>query len=284
MKAIQKINNNVALCLDDKGRRIIAFGKGIGFGAMPRELREREIEQTFYKVDDSYIELLRKISPEILSLCIDAVNEARNKFALDYDRDVALFLADHISFAIERAEKGIEVKMPLEYEVASAYPREMRLSVRVLRRLREQICPTLPDSEAVGIALCFANAHTRAEAEAALGGDISFENTLRKMTRRIEEICGCTIDRQSFHYARFASHTYFLYQRLREGRAIDSQNVQLYREAMLQFPHVSDCTEQIADWLSSVFHAPLGDEEKLYLMLHINRVCTKIGREISAAD
>ncbi len=31
MKVIKKINNNVALCVDNHKKELIAFGKGIGF-------------------------------------------------------------------------------------------------------------------------------------------------------------------------------------------------------------------------------------------------------------
>ena len=31
MRAIKKINNNVAICADSNNKELIAFGKGIGF-------------------------------------------------------------------------------------------------------------------------------------------------------------------------------------------------------------------------------------------------------------
>ena len=38
MQICKKINNNVALARDAKGRELVVFGKGIGFPAMPYEL------------------------------------------------------------------------------------------------------------------------------------------------------------------------------------------------------------------------------------------------------
>ena len=40
MKAIKKINNNVAICLDSHNRELVAFGKGIGFPKMPYSIQE----------------------------------------------------------------------------------------------------------------------------------------------------------------------------------------------------------------------------------------------------
>ena len=38
MKVIKKINNNVAICLDNNGKELIAFGNGIGFPKVPYEI------------------------------------------------------------------------------------------------------------------------------------------------------------------------------------------------------------------------------------------------------
>ena len=40
MKVIKKINNNVAVCIDNDGHELIAFGKGIGFPKIPYELTD----------------------------------------------------------------------------------------------------------------------------------------------------------------------------------------------------------------------------------------------------
>ena len=38
MLAIRSINNNTVVCKDSIGQEIIAMGKGIGFGKLPREI------------------------------------------------------------------------------------------------------------------------------------------------------------------------------------------------------------------------------------------------------
>ena len=71
MKAIKKINNNVAYCVDGNGRELIALGKGIGFGSFPRDLSLTEIERTFYNIDSrvsSAIADIDELIKEIQSL------------------------------------------------------------------------------------------------------------------------------------------------------------------------------------------------------------------------
>lgn len=50
MKVIKKINNNVALAQDAKGREMLVFGKGIGFPAMPYELADLSVVQRTFSV------------------------------------------------------------------------------------------------------------------------------------------------------------------------------------------------------------------------------------------
>ena len=58
MKVIKKINNNVAICLDNN-TELIAFGKGIGFKQMPYELADLSVvTRTYYGVDRKYFDLL----------------------------------------------------------------------------------------------------------------------------------------------------------------------------------------------------------------------------------
>lgn len=67
MVVLKKINNNVAICKDGRGRELIAFGKGIGFPQTPYVLTDlRKIERTFYNVSSQYISMLNDIPYEII--------------------------------------------------------------------------------------------------------------------------------------------------------------------------------------------------------------------------
>lgn len=73
MKITKKINNNVALAQDAKGRELIVFGKGVGFPATPYELTDlSRVQRTFYDVDEKYFDLLRDVPQEVLLAADDA--------------------------------------------------------------------------------------------------------------------------------------------------------------------------------------------------------------------
>ena len=82
MKVIKKINNNVALCLDNNNHELIAFGNGIGFPRMPYELTDlSKVSRTFYGVDASFISMMETLDEGVLKVCIQIVDHA--KMALD---------------------------------------------------------------------------------------------------------------------------------------------------------------------------------------------------------
>ncbi|MBQ2582680.1 MAG: hypothetical protein II577_02145 [Erysipelotrichaceae bacterium] len=53
MKVIKSINNNIAHCLDAKGREVVVFGKGIGFYRPDQDTPLDRINRTFYNIKDS---------------------------------------------------------------------------------------------------------------------------------------------------------------------------------------------------------------------------------------
>ena len=61
MFALKKINNNFVLCQDEAGEEIVAMGKGLGFGELPREISIKEVERTFYDVDERYLSSVQSI-------------------------------------------------------------------------------------------------------------------------------------------------------------------------------------------------------------------------------
>lgn len=60
MRAVRKINNNAAVYADGKGRELVALGRGIGFGQLPREVALADITRTFYRVDAKYLDLTQE--------------------------------------------------------------------------------------------------------------------------------------------------------------------------------------------------------------------------------
>ena len=127
MKAIKNINNNVVLCLDSQGREVIAFGRGIGFIKPPNEIPLEKIDRTFYDVDFNHLEMFGSLDKDVIEVAKEIVDYASWKLKKQYSGNLIFVLADHIQFAIQRQKQGINIKLPVLYEVQALYPNEIKI-------------------------------------------------------------------------------------------------------------------------------------------------------------
>lgn len=276
MMVVKKINNNVAICRDGSQRELVAFGKGIGFPPTPYELTDlSRIDRTFYNVNSKYIPLLADIPPEIVQFTADEMLAFQDELPYETSSNLVLTLADHIAFAIERAGRGIYVQMPSVYEMEMNYPAEVRAGRRMVAALRKKLKIRLPKGEVQGIAMHLINARDKALDGTSPGLEEQYDDILDRITAIMEEELGVRVRRDTFNFARFATHVQYLLKRVFERTHIDSENLRMYQSMREEYPNISACVDQIAQSLKGGWSVELADEEKLYLILHVNRVCSK---------
>ncbi len=276
MIVIKKINNNVAVCRDNNGRELVAFSKGIGFPAMPYELTDlRKRERTFYNIGVQYVSLLNEIPYEIIQFTADELQLIQDELPCETYSSLVLTLSDHIAFVIERAQKGIYVKMPSVYEMELSYPHEVKAGRHFVAAIRRRFRVKLPKSEVQGIAMHLINARERSKTDEAQGMERFNEEILDETTRIIEEELHIKVQKGTFNYARFATHVQYLVDRIFEHRPIDTDNLLLYRSVQEEYTEVSDCVDKICAYYKETWKLELSEEEKLYLILHVNRVCSR---------
>ena len=276
MVVLKNINNNVSLCLDSRNKEVVVFGKGVGFVKPPQEIPLSRIERTFYDVNRQYLELLSDIPSEVVEFTARNMMDIQNRLPYEVHSNLILTLADHLAFAMERAKKGIFVPMPSIYELEIAYPLEVRIGRRLVSALERQFKVKMPSGEVQGVAMHFINARSVPD---EAGGSESiqrqFETILEQTTEIIQWEMNIRVRRDTFNYARFASHVQFLLKRLSEKKHMDSSNLRLYQDIRREHTSVAACVDKISDYFESVTFTELNEEEKLYLILHINRVCSK---------
>lgn len=276
MIVIKKINNNVAVCRDNNGRELVTFSKGIGFPTMPYELTDlRKIERTFYNIGVQYLSLLNEIPYEIIQFTADELQLIQDELPCETYASLVFTLSDHIAFVIERAQKGIYVKMPSVYELELSYPHEVKAGRHFVAAIRRRFRVKLPKSEVQGIAMHLINARERSKTDEAQGMERFNEEILDETTRIIEEELHIKVQKGTFNYARFATHVQYLVDRIFEHRPIDTNNLLLYRSVQEEYTEVSDCVDKICAYYKEIWKLELSEEEKLYLILHVNRVCSR---------
>lgn len=273
LRVIKKINNNCALCEDRNGRRIVAFGKGIGFRQPPYVLQDSSQIRTYYEFKDEYQGLIDAISPEVLETTNEIVTYARAHIPAISNENLVFTLADHISFSIRRQNGGINLQMPVINDVICLYTEEIRVGEWALQLIRERLGVVLPDSEIICIAFHLINAES---------GRKSADQTVEKRIVRdvifiIESDIGIHVDTNSYNYFRFLTHLYYLLQREISNRVTNEYST-IYRNLIGNFPEIYSCIKDIEMYFYEQLDRTMNDDEKVYLMLHVIRLCN---REVS---
>jgi beta-glucoside operon transcriptional antiterminator len=261
--------------MDGKGKELVAFGKGIGFPKMPYEVSLESIDRTFYNVDEKYLTVINEIPIEITQFTSEMLDLFKADLPYDINPNTPFTLADHLAFCVKRYEKGMIVKMPLAYEMEHDYPVEMDIATKILALFNRRFHLKLPKREIAGIAMNLINNRYDRQLEEAKPDETDFEEILEQITSRVEEKLQPAIKRNGFSYFRFTTHMKYLVERLKTGNAIVSDNEELYEQVKAEYPQVSECVDEIADYLTSILSETVTEEEKLYMIMHVNRLCEK---------
>jgi len=280
MQIVKKINNNVALGVDDRGNSVVVFGKGIGFPHTPYVLKdERQIERLFYGVNRKIAMAIESITPENLLAAADVADLAGVELDRKLNPNLPFILADHIQFAQERLEESLDVKNPLEDVVMRVYPVEYHLGVQGVGMIAGRTGVKLPEYEATNIALHIVNAEGAPGLDkgtlASMHDVMESTSVIEKFTSIIEGCFdGVKLDTSSYEFMRFAAHIRYLVSRLSSGDLAETSNRSLFSQAAEDFPEAYTCVRTIDMWLRSEKGWKCTEEELLYLMIHINRLVT----------
>ena len=188
-----------------------------------------------------------------------------------FRENVVFTLADHIDFAIQRYRKNINIKLPLLYEVRQLYPGESELGRQALDILKKRLKVSLPREEAAAIALHFVNY----KAQADTAPDIDYGSLIEQATAIVERELNVTVDRDGFNYYRFVTHMHYMMKRTLDDTMIDSQNRELFESMKKEYPDIYSCAVKVAALIDQKLQKHLSEEEILYLILHINRLCAR---------
>jgi beta-glucoside operon transcriptional antiterminator len=270
MKAVRRINNNVIICLDDENNEVIARGKGIGFHELPYEIDLGKIERTYYNIDPAYYEMIRDIPDEIIDISTRIIDQAREMMGKLDDSNIIFTLADHINFSIRRYKENIPLKLPIVHDIQFLLKDEYRIGQYGLELIKKELGVYLPKDEAAYIAL-----HIHEVVSNAANSSISEEEIIDEVTNIIEKRMEILINKDGFNYSRFVSHMYYLIRRKNGSIKNGLGNAAIYEKMVEEYPVIHEASENIAEYFDKSLNQKLSEEEKLYLMLHINRLCSR---------
>ncbi len=271
MKLLKSINNNVALCIDSDGNQLVVFGKGVGFHKASDEVELAKIERTYYDVDVAYLAMINDIPEDIIKISDKIVFYARTLLDSNISSNLVFTLADHINFCIHRYKKNLVLKLPITNDIEQLFEKEMMIGRYGVNLIKEKYNILLPKEEVASLAIHIINAQEKEKNSV----NIESDEVIDEITKIIEISFQTSINRDDFNYSRFVSHMHYLLKRLKEKRLINTKNRKIYETLVSSYKETYECTERISLYISSKMKIELNDEEKLYLMLHVNRLCIR---------
>lgn len=275
MKITKVLNNSVVLAVDDSGRDVVLLGAGLGFTSSAGDFVDQtKVERVFVPEHPTSLERLATFVQEIpladIELTEEIVRSASETLGIAVTDHLLVPLADHLSFALERARKGsVELDYPLRWEVQQLYPEEVRFARSALRIVKQRSGITLPDVEAVPLALHFVNAQLGAS---DITSAMRMTEVLSESLEIVGQGLGVTIDENSLPVARLVTHLRYLFLRQQRGQLNVGSGLPFDAEIRAALPREHELAVAVADRLSERWGTPLTDEETLYLTLHIGRL------------
>ena len=275
---IDRIINNNVIASKDHESEIVLMGKGISFKKRIGDcVDNNRIEKVFVlkgREKTRYMDIIENISSEYIDLAVNILDYAQKKLGVKTSSISYITLADHMASAVERTRSGIPLTNQMLNEIRRFYPREFEIGIRAIEKTNALYKIELPIDEAGFIAFHIMNLS---------GAGINHANDqsvklIQKVIEVVESYFEITLNQNSVYYERFLTHLKYFSARVfsdKEKREFDKKNDFVYRMMKVQFPETTCCVELVGEYMEYNYKIKVNDEEKGYLIIHINNLLEK---------
>ena len=258
MRSTKIFNNSAVAVITPSGQEAIALGNGIGFRKRPGdEIDDSKIQKVYYVQDvmqRKFLQMLKDVQPRVMDAAERIIAMAEEN-GCTMSSQATISLIDHISFAIERQRKGLDLTNALLWEIRKFYPDEFQLGLDAL------------DDEAGFLAMHIVNAQ--------YGSGERLANDLVQLIRDVVNLVRYTynldLNEDSLDYIRFVTHLKFFLSRI-FTRETYSGSEELYNIVSAMYPKAEACTQKIATYIHQKLGYSLDLEEQGYLIIHIEKL------------
>lgn len=276
MKIDKVINNNVVSVINEQRKELVIMGRGIGFQKKPGQFVDKEkIEKIFTlgskEASEKFKTLLREVPIEVMEVAEKIIHYAKTTFQKKLNDMIYVALTDHLHFAIERNQQGIDIKNALIWEIKKLYKDEFSIGQQALQIIKEHMEIDLPEDEAGFIALHIVNAELNEE----VPNLIRITKIIQQVLTLVKYHFNMEFDEDSLNYFRFVTHLKFFAQRLISNTYMEDNDDFLYQAIKEKHKEAFSCTEKIKDFFKKEYQHTLTHEEMLYLTIHIHRVVNR---------
>lgn len=267
---IKKIlNNNVVIAQKDRDE-VILVGKGIGFDfPKNKDIPEDRVENVFIKktsaIGENYQKVLQSIDSSIVGLSEEIIHFVERELNTKLNEAVHVSLPDHISFALKRIQKGLNIENPFKNELSILYPTEYKLALRSVLFINKRCNTNLPEDEAGFICLHIRAALTQKDVSESL----AYTKKLGQVLDLIEKLTGRKLEKNSLGYVRTVTHINFMIERAEKNRPIKNDLLDIIKREMYREYSVA---VKVALKIEDLFSVKITEDEIGYIALHLKRL------------
>lgn len=277
MKIDKIINNNLVRAFDDTEKEVLIMGCGLGYQKKKGEpIEEKKIEKVYAienkNTSDKLTKLLADIPLKHIQISNEIISYAKYSLGKKLDDNIYISLTNHISFAIERVNKGLEFHNALLWEIQRFYNHEFLIGKEALNIIKKKLNVDLPEDEAGFIALHIVNAEMNST---DMDRTVELTKTIHNIVNIVKYHYKIELDEYSLSYERFITHLKFFARRMFSGEEIQSDDETFCEIIKERYKEAYACTEKIAAYIFKEFNHTLTSEEKMYLTVHIKRITTQ---------
>lgn len=275
MTVVKSLNNNMVLVRDCEGIERICQGKGIGFqkrggdkiawsqverSYIPEnEQDQRHFQQLFSEIPDEYWEIAEKV-----------VEYGRDHYKIKVSDRVILPLCDHMAGSVERYKKGTVLSNPMLWDIKRVYSDEFQIGKYAIKILNERFGVEMQEDEAAFLAYHFVNAELGSLPNVSPD---SMAKLIASVLDIVQESFQVKLNDEDWNYQRFVTHLKFFASRIVQRAGYqDEADDELFEELSERYKPVRRCVDRIADYILIEYHYDLSMDERLYLLIHIQRV------------
>jgi beta-glucoside operon transcriptional antiterminator len=253
----------------------IVMGLGVGFQKRKNDMVDRsKIEKIFVmkEENDKFQELLSTLPVEHIDAAEEIISYAEGKLMVPLSNHIHISLTDHLSFAIERLEKGYSIQNKLLNEIRVLYKPEFEIGQWAQQLIKERLGVEIPDDEVGHIAL---HLHTAKMGSKSMENTMQLATIIREAIEIIEKEFQMKIVESSISYQRLLSHLRFAINRVEEGEPFHSMDPEMLKLLQEKFSKAFGTAQSIADYLLDEYKINFPLSEVGYITLHIQRLTEK---------
>ncbi len=274
----QILNNNIVSCTDELGEEVLLMGKGLGWQQKAGNTVDPKKAEKIFRMDtESETQKLRQLFIEVdepaIRTAVEIVEYADEQLQKKLSKNIYITLTDHISFAVDRFQKGVTFANPLHWELQKYYAKEYRIGQYALTLIEKNMGVVLPPEEAGSIAIHIVNS------EYGYGMERTAE--LTHFVQSCLDIIryGYQIDFEpdSLDYQRFVTHLLFFAERVMDNKMLVETGLSMKDSLRENYPKEYNYAERIRTLTKAQYDCDIPDEEVIFLCIHIIRVTQSAG-------